>query len=174
MEIEVDVKPRKKVLQRKKYHVPLDPNTEEKKFELQAKYEDLNKNLAVIDQIDENDVIAILDEYSKNLKLDLYHIAESFNIHPITLNALLHSDKYKDIYQTAKERRNAVYERTGFEVASSPYDKIQRGEEVSMVEVASAKLKSNYCLAVSQANSKHGSNSSGVNVTVNTGIALKV
>lgn len=174
MQVEVDVTPRKKTRQRKKYHVALDPQTEEKKLELQAKYENLNKNLAVIDQIDESDVVAVLEEYSKNLSVDLYHVAEAFNIHPVTLNVLLHSDKYKDLYQSAKDRRNAVYERVGFEVASSPYDKIQKGEEVSMVEVASAKLKSNYCLAVAQANNKHGSNSGGVNVTVNTGIALKI
>lgn len=174
MQVDVEVAPRKKQIQKKKYHVLLDPKTEEKKFELQAKYENMDKHLAVIDQIDECDVVAVLEEYSKNLNVDLYHVAETFNIHPATLNVLLHSDKYKDLYQSAKDRRNAVYERVGFEVASSPYDKIQKGEEVSMVEVASAKLKSNYCLAISQANNKRSSNSGGVNVTVNTGIALKI
>ena len=44
MQVDVEVAPRKKQIQKKKYHVPLDPKTEEKKFELQAKYENMNKN----------------------------------------------------------------------------------------------------------------------------------
>lgn len=165
---------KKHTVQRKKYHQELSVELEEKKLALQEKYSDINKAVSVIDQIEERDVLMILDDYSKSLELDLYHIAESFHISPVTLNKVLTSDKYKEAYEIAKERRSAVYEREGYHVAQSPWKKIQNGEEVSMVEVAAAKLLSNYCLAVSQASAKKNSSEGGVSVVVNTGISLKI
>lgn len=175
--MECEIIPRHRKLQRKKYHVDLsqDPEIKETTEVYQAK----KKRLPTLEKVNEEDMFRILDRYAKDKKLDLYTIAECFDISASALNTALKSDKYKDFYHNAKLKRGEKMVQEGLEVASTPFDKIQRGEEVTMVEVAASKLKSNYMFEYGRAlNSqfspqKNGSGEGGgVNVVVNTGIKL--
>lgn len=160
----------------KKYHVDLsqDPQI----YAIKERTKDLPVR-AVDEKVNEEDVIRILKRYAVDPKLDLYTIAEAFSVSESTLAKLLKTDKFKDLYHACKLRRGEMFVQKGYEVASTPFDKIQNGEEVSMVEVASAKLKAHYALQYGQSlntqfnpQKDKASEGGGINVVVNTGIKI--
>ena len=178
--MEVQVLPKKKrVVQVGKYRGDF---TNDKQFNaLSVKYADeKSKELAVIDKIEEADLISALERYANDLTVDLYTIAESFHIHVNSLYRLLQKDRYKSFYEGIKRARGERAIQEGFVTACQPYDKIQNGIDVTMAEVASAKLKANYCLEYGRSRNseflpqKERGSEGGINVIVNTGIKLNV
>lgn len=160
----------------KKYHVDLscDPQI----LAIKEKTKDLPVK-AIDEKVNEEDIKRILQRYATDERLDLYTIAEAFSVSESTLARILKSDKYKDLYHACKLKRGEHFVQLGFEVASTPFDKIQNGEEVSMVEVASAKLKAHYALSYGQSlNTQFNpqkdktAEGGGINVVVNTGIQI--
>ena len=173
-----EVIPRSKLKnkQEKKYHVDLsqDPQI----YAIKERTKDLPVR-AVEEKVNEEDVIRILKRYAIDPRLDLYTIAEAFSISESTLSKILKTEKFKDLYHACKLRRGEMFVQKGYEVASTPFDKIQNGEEVSMVEVASAKLKAHYALQYGQSlNTQFNpqkdktAEGGGINVVVNTGIKI--
>ena len=175
--MEVEVIPRKRKIQKGKYHV--DMKDDSQFHALSVKYSK-ERELTVIEEINEDDLIKALERYASDLKVDLYTIAESFHIHINTLYRLLQNERYKNFYESIKRARGERAIQEGFKAACEPYDKIQNGIDVTMAEVASAKLKANYCLEYGRArnpeflpNKERGDNG-GVNIVVNTGIKLNI
>lgn len=159
-----------------KYHVDLsnDPQI----YAIKERTKDLPVR-AVDEKVNDEDIKRILKRYATDERLDLYTIADAFSISESTLNRVLKSDKYKDLYHACKLKRGEHFVQLGYEVASTPFDKIQAGEEVSMVEVASAKLKAHYALSYGQSlNTQFNpqkdktAEGGGINVVVNTGIQI--
>lgn len=175
--METEVIPRKRKIQKKKYHVDMTDDPQVKL--LTEKYSD-KKKYDVTAKIDENDMLSILKRYSKDLKVDLYTVAECFNISNSSLNEVLKSDKYKSWYEACKKARGERVVQDGYITACSPYERVMAGEEVTMAEVASAKLKANYSLEYGRAlnsdfNPKKGeSTNGGVNIVVQTGVELNI
>lgn len=87
--MECEIIPRHRKLQRKKYHVDLsqDPEIKETTEVYQAK----KKRLPTLEKVNEEDMFRILDRYAKDKKLDLYTIAECFDISASALNTALKS-----------------------------------------------------------------------------------
>lgn len=162
--------------QEKKYHVDLsnDPQI----YAIKERTQDLPVR-AVDEKVNDEDIRRILKRYATDERLDLYTIAEAFSISESTLTKVLKSDKYKELYHACKLKRGEMFVQKGYEVASTPFDKIQNGEEVSMVEVASAKLKAHYALSYGQSlntqfnpQKDKSSEGGGINVVVQTGIQI--
>lgn len=174
-----EVTTRKRHNQRYKYHQDLTQDPEI--TALTKKYDVVNaeSKLPISQKVSEEDVLRILDRYSQDLTLDLYTIASAFGVTASSISELLKSDKYKNVYAAAKQKRGAIVMQQGLKVAGTPFEKIQQGQEVSMVEVAAAKLYSNYQMSYGQA-LNHGfiipkqveGEGGGVNVVVQTGIKL--
>lgn len=161
--------------QEKKYHVDLSNDPEI--YALTEKTKNLPSR--VEDKVNDEDIRRILKRYATDERLDLYTIAEAFSISESTLTKVLKSDKYKELYHACKLKRGEMFVQKGYEVASTPFDKIQNGEEVSMVEVASAKLKAHYALSYGQSlntqfnpQKDKSSEGGGINVVVQTGIQI--
>ena len=174
MEVEA-VKPERRI-QLKKYHVDL-LSTDKELQELNEKYKD---ECFPVENADPEDLKRLFERYASEEKMDLYTIAETLGISDRALYYALKTDKIQEMYHAAKLKRGERIVQMGLETASIPFDKIQQGQEVSMVEVAAAKLKSNYSLMYGQAlNSQFNpvkdksSQSGGVNVVVNTGVKLE-
>lgn len=158
----------------KKYHVDLSEDPDIKPL--------IEKNADeyfVANKVNKEDMKRVLNKYATDPNMDLYTIAQAFNISDRELYFVLKMEEYREMYHIAKLRRGEMMVQLGFQVASTPYDKIQNGEEVSMVEVAAAKLKSNYVLTYGQAlntqfnpQKDKSSSGGGINVVVNTGVKL--
>lgn len=164
---------------RKKYHV--DMTETPIVSEMVEKHQDDNKHTALAERISEEDVHRIFKAYAENKDMDVYTIAQCFCISAHGFNNLVKSDKYRDEWESVKKKRGEAFVQRGYEVAAIPFNKIQAGEEVSIVEVQAAKLLSNYCMLYGQAQNpdfnptkKVSSDGSGVNVVVNTGIQLNI
>lgn len=175
--MEFEIQPRKRKPEKYKHHVDLsnDPEIAEMKDDYsQSKYMPTEK-------VAEEDMQRILKRYATDKDMDLYTIAEVFCVSEHALQNMLKDKKYQQLYQMAKKIRGDVLVHEGYKTACTPFEKIQNGEEVSMVEVAAAKLKSNYCLAMGQAlnpewdnRAKGGDNGGGINLVVNTGIKIGI
>ena len=175
--METEVIPRKRKTQKRKYHV--DMTNDPQVHALTEKYSDKEK-YNVTAKIEEKDIQAILKRYSHDLKIDLYTVAECFNISDHTLTMVLKDEKYKSFFEACKKARGERVVQDGYITACSPYERVMAGEEVTMAEVASAKLKANYSLEYGRAlngdfNPKKGESSSGgVNIIVQTGVELNI
>ena len=175
--METEVIPRKKQFQRKKYHV--DMSSDEQVANLMEKYSDKDKyDLAC--KIDEKDMFEILKRYSHDLKVDLYTVAECFNISDHTLWTVLKNEKYKSYFESCKKARGERVVQEGYITACTPFERSMNGEDITMAEVASAKLKANYCLEYGRAlnsdfcSKKAEGSSGGINVVVQTGVELNI
>lgn len=178
MEVERVEKP-KNGQNRKKYHV--DMTDTPLVADMIEKHENDNKYMPVAERIPEEDVHRVFKAYAENKDMDVYTIAQCFCISAHAFNNLVKSDKYRAEWESIKKKRGEAFIQRGYEVAAIPFNKIQSGEEVSMVEVQAAKLLSNYCMMYGQAQNPDfnpskagGGDAGGVNVVVNTGIQLNI
>lgn len=174
--MEVEAVKQRRQIQTKKYHVDL-LSTDKELQELNEKYKD---EYFPIENANPEDLKRLFERYATEIKMDLYTIAETLGISDRALYYALKTDKIQEMYHAAKLRRGELVVQMGLETASMPFDKIQQGADVSMVEVAAAKLKSNYALTYGQAlNSQFNpvkdksAEGGGVNVVVNTGVKLE-
>jgi len=175
--MDVEILQNKRQIQKKKWHVDLSDDQEIK--EVSEKYEGTKGQL--VSKVSDEDMTRILKRYASDPKMDLYTVAEVFDVSHASLDYMLKDKQWKEAYQLAKKVRGNLLIQEGYETASSPYNRVMSGEEVSMVEVASAKLKSNYCMMMGQAlNPEWNPKSSGehegggINLVVNTGIKIGI
>ena len=105
--METEVIPRKRKTQKRKYHV--DMTNDPQVHALTEKYSDKEK-YNVTAKIEEKDIQAILKRYSHDLKIDLYTVAECFNISDHTLNMILKDEKYKSFFEACNYPRGTYYD----------------------------------------------------------------
>ena len=148
--------------------------------EVSEPYEN-TKGYELANKVAHEDMIRILDRYAKDPQMDLYTVADVFQVGHYSLNLMLKDKRYKELYQSAKKKRGEMLVMEGFKTACEPYQKIQDGQKVSMVEVAAAKLESNYCLTVGQAmnpeynpSAKSSGSGGSINLVVNTGVKVGI
>ena len=130
-----------------------------------------------IKSIRNEDLEILFDRYSKNLKENLYTIAEALNISTSTLHELLKRKDVKAMLAPYKERRQKLYSQTMMEAALGPYEKIQRGEDVFFSEIKAADLAAKYCaFAAKSLDPDFGANTKDdgqIQVHVNTLVQVK-
>lgn len=137
---------------------------------------------SLVKNVPREDVEKIFDLYATDLRVDSYTIAECFNCSANTLDKLIAKEEYKELWESAKRRRGALYLRTGYEIATTPFQMAMHGEQISSALVASAKVASNYSLLIGQSlnsdfapkRASDGANGGEIHVTVNTGFQLKI
>ena len=175
---QIEIQKHSSRIHEKKYHIDLSNDPEV--HEIKANYQDTKAT--ALAKIDEKDMHRIINRYGKDLKMDLYTIAEVFEISEKSLHVVLEDPKYKDAFISAKRKRAELLMQEGYEVASKPYDMLMEGKEVSKTLVNAAKLKSNYNVVMARAlaprdwnPTKEGTgDGGGINVVVQTGIKLGI
>lgn len=144
--MEVEVLPRNKTqIQERKYHIDLSNDPE-----IKAITEKPAVAPAQVPALRDEDMQLLLNRYATDTRMDLYTIAEAMQIDDSSLYRLLHSEKYKDVYDACRAKRGQKIAREGYEAACRPYDLAIQGEEIPMSLVAAAKLKSNYSFMYAQ------------------------
>lgn len=130
-----------------------------------------------IKSIRNEDLEILFDRYSKNLKENLYTVAEALNISTSTLHELLKRKDVKAMLAPYKERRQKLYSQTMMEAALGPYEKIKRGEDVFISEIKAADLAAKYCaFAAKSLDPDFGANTKDdgqIQVHVNTLVQVK-
>ena len=186
MEIKEATKPVQQRARRKintgKYHVT--ENLPALVEELKQKYAltRWGSNNPIAKNVEKDDVIKIFDLYATDLRVDSYTIAECFNCSSSAFDKLITKEEYKQLWESAKRRRGALYLRTGYEMATLPFHMAVNGEKISSAFVGAAKVASNYSLVMGQSLNADfapkrlgdGSGSNEIHVTVNTGFQLKI
>lgn len=174
--MDVEVIPRTKQKQEKKYHVDLSNDPEIKAITNAPAVAP-----AQVPALRDEEMTALLKRYASDVRMDLYTIAEALHIDDSSVYRLLHTGKYKELYEICKAKRGQLIAREGFDAACKPYDMAIQGEEIPMSLVAAAKLKANYAFMYAQtldpelAPTKQASGSSSPTVVVvETGIKLNV
>lgn len=171
-----EVEQPKRQVVKKKWHVE---TTDAEVKELNEKYAVIQADSnRAIENLDPVDVETMFEKYGTRIDVDLYTIAETLHVSDTTLAKLCKSDRYKEIYQSAKLKRGEMLAVEGYHVASEPYNRCIAGEDINPVFVNACKLKANYNLAMAKAmNPEYGGgssngNGSGISLTINTGINL--
>lgn len=176
MAVEGEVVVRKGKGKRYAHHVDLSEDEEVKA--LATKYEGTKGTS--LQKIDEADLERILRRYEKDQTMDLYTIADAFDVSSHALYEALKSDKYAERYQAAKRRRGEMLVQKAIDIASAPWNMIQEGKQLSMVDVNAAKLYATTtlyagkCLNPDYQPQKQDVAEGGINIVVQTGIKLNV
>ena len=143
--MDVEVIPRKRHIQEKKYHVDLSDDPEIKAI--------AERNRVSIDQVPalrDEDMTVLLNRYASDPRMDLYTLAEAMHLSEPDVYRLLHSETYRERYDIARAKRGQLIAQSGFEAACRPYDMAIQGEDIPMSLVAAAKLKANYSFMYAQ------------------------
>lgn len=177
--MEAQIVPRKREVVRGKHHYSLAQIGNDILIEIAEKYEGTEGQ--PLTKIDEEDIEYFLRVYASNTRCDMASVQEIFHCRYTHFLELMKSEKWSEEYANAKKLRGDLHVMEGYRVACTPFQKIQNGEEVYMVEVAAAKLMSNYDLMMGKAlnpewESKVKANGSGgnINLVVNTPIKLGI
>lgn len=136
-----------------KFHNPLPPDLVpvKQKYELQAKENALiSVKPRALDLIEDQDMLLLLDRYSRDETVDLINLSECFGISITTLRSALKSPKWAEAYAAAKSARASMLLKISLESASMPYELIMSGEEISPTLVKAAALRSNQFLAIAK------------------------
>lgn len=140
MEITTEEPTKKYVLQ--KWHQPIPEDLEE----MQQKYAVIKVG-EKIESIDPQDVLAVLNRYAVDLDLDKYSIAAIFNLSSTGLTAMLKDKRFQQAWATAKKVRAERALQVGYDTASTPFDLLMQGKQISGLLVKAAALKSNYSMS---------------------------
>lgn len=177
--MDVETMPQSRHVQLMKNHVDLSEDRQIKP--LIEKYKKVKKYLPAIEQIEEEDVHALLKRYAEDVTMDLYTMAQAFNIHPVTLTHLLQSEQYSEEYEACRRARGEMVLQKGLEASIAPYEKVKSGEEVDVAQVNASKILGNYALAYARImhkdwsmNVEHRTSSAPIQVVVNTGVKLGI
>lgn len=101
-------------------------------------------------EVEKDVILQVLDVYASDIHTDLYNIADAFNVPYPTLGDTLRSNKYRAYYNAAKAKRAAAMTSRMLNVASEPFKKFTRGEEVSFGFIKSVDLYAKYLAFVAQ------------------------
>ncbi len=144
--MDIEVLPRNKSpIEKRKYHVDLSNDPE-----IKAIAEKPKVSASQVPALRDEDMRTLLQRYAVDTRMDLYTIAETMQVDDTSLYRLLHSEKYKEMYDACRAKRGQKIAREGYEAACRPYDMAIEGEEIPMALVAAAKLKSNYSFMYAQ------------------------
>lgn len=123
-----------------------------KKYEeLAKKYELTYRSNGVvrIKDIKPEDVELLVEDYATNLKCDIYTLCNVLHVTRQTVYNMMHSEKYADLYASAKSQRAAIAYRRGFDVLEETYAEAKAGD-ASREAVNAARHLANYCGSYAQ------------------------
>lgn len=177
--MEIKVLPRKRQIEEGKYHVALPDIADEIMIQVEEKYRGTEGQ--PLTKIDDEDIEWFLRFYAKNTLVDMSSVQEIFHCRYTHFLELMKSEKWAEEYANTKKLRGDLHVMEGYRVACTPFQKIQNGEEVTMTEVASAKLLANYNMSMGQSLNPEWGKGSGnnrgggnINLVVNTPIKLGI
>lgn len=177
--METEVIDAKKPVAKLKHHTDLTADPQIQAVAVRHENDKKSTDLAV--RISDAEISEMITQYGEKLDLDLYTIADTFNISATGLRTILKNPKFKEQYEAAKLKRGERFVMSGYKTVQFPMQKAMNGEEIDMAMVQAAKNLANYSLHMgmclnNQFNPNNGGdgNMQSLNVTVNTGVQLKI